>query len=85
MYLSVCQNNIYSENIHRSIFPILVIKFESRNFLCDCRPKKTIDDLLPADAPDDGKDLLRKLVHFNPDKRLTAEQALKHPYVARLV
>ena len=26
---------------------------------------------------------MRQLLHFNPDKRLTAEEALKHPYVAK--
>lgn len=34
-------------------------------------------------VPDDAMDLLKKLLHFNPKKRLTAEQALKHPYVKR--
>lgn len=46
------------------------------------RPRKPIEDLIP-DAPADAIDLLKKLLHFNPDKRLTAEQALKHPYVER--
>ncbi|XP_013413855.1 extracellular signal-regulated kinase 2-like [Lingula anatina] len=46
------------------------------------RPKKPMEDLLP-DAPKDAIDLLKKLLHFNPDKRLTAEEALKHPYVQR--
>ena len=35
------------------------------------------------DASEDSVDLLKKLLRFNPDKRLTAEQALKHPYVRR--
>ncbi|KAG0726256.1 Mitogen-activated protein kinase 15 [Chionoecetes opilio] len=45
-------------------------------------PAKTLRDLL-AGAPTDAIDLLEKLMVFNPDKRLTAEQALRHPYVAR--
>jgi len=43
---------------------------------------KTVEGLFPlADA--DAIDLLQKLLDFNPDKRLTAEEALEHPYVAQ--
>ena len=48
------------------------------------RTPKTLRDLLVG-APPDAIDLLEKLMVFNPDKRLTAEQALRHPYVARCV
>ena len=34
------------------------------------------------DAPADALDLMQKLLQFNPDKRLTAEEALQHPYVS---
>lgn len=47
-----------------------------------CKPKRSLEDVIP-NAPPDGIDLLKKLLQFNPDKRLTAEQALKHPFVAR--
>ena len=33
----------------------------------------------------DGVDLIKKLLKFNPYKRLTACEALKHPYVAKYV
>nr|XP_054771971.1 extracellular signal-regulated kinase 2-like isoform X1 [Lytechinus pictus] len=46
------------------------------------RHKQSIEEVLPG-APADAIDLIRKLLHFNPDKRLTAKQALSHPYVAR--
>lgn len=42
---------------------------------------KRLRDVFPT-ASDDALDLLKNLMHFNPNKRLTAEQALKHPYVA---
>jgi mitogen-activated protein kinase 15 len=44
------------------------------------KPKR-LRDLFPASS-DDALDLLKNLMHFNPSKRLTADQALKHPYVA---
>ena len=44
-------------------------------------PKK-LRDMFPT-ASDDALDLIRNLLHFNPTKRLTAEEALKHPYVAQ--
>ena len=43
-------------------------------------PKQPLRTLLAA-APLEAVDLLEKLLVLNPDKRLTAEQALEHPYV----
>lgn len=43
---------------------------------------KKLRDVFPT-ASDEALDLLKNLMHFNPGKRLTAEQALKHPYVAQ--
>ncbi len=54
---------------------------DCNNGLC-CRPRRSFEEMLP-DVSDDAIDLLKKLTKFNPDKRLTAEQALKHPYVRR--
>ncbi|PVD23664.1 hypothetical protein C0Q70_16937 [Pomacea canaliculata] len=50
--------------------------------LASHRAKRSLDDML-AEAPADGLDLLRRLLHFNPDKRITAEEALKHSFVSR--
>jgi len=44
--------------------------------------QKRLRDIFPT-ASDDALDLLKSLLVFNPNKRLTAEQALKHPYVAQ--
>lgn len=47
------------------------------------RPQVPLQDFLQPSVPPDALDLLKGLLVFNPDKRLTAEQALLHPYVAR--
>ncbi|XP_075271458.1 mitogen-activated protein kinase 15 isoform X1 [Opisthocomus hoazin] len=43
----------------------------------------TFEEILPSSTPLPALDLLKKLLVFNPDKRLTAEEALQHPYVER--
>ncbi|KAM9306042.1 mitogen-activated protein kinase 15 [Gastrophryne carolinensis] len=47
------------------------------------RQKVSLADLLPPSCPPEALDLLSRLLIFNPDKRLTAEEALDHPYVRR--
>ncbi|XP_036777629.2 mitogen-activated protein kinase 15 isoform X3 [Manis pentadactyla] len=47
------------------------------------RPRQTLDALLPPDTPPEALDLLGRLLVFAPDKRLSAAQALQHPYVQR--
>ncbi len=48
------------------------------------RPNTHPDKLrqMYPDTPADALDLMQKLLQFNPQKRLTAEEALQHPYVA---
>ncbi|NXC29245.1 MK15 kinase, partial [Campylorhamphus procurvoides] len=43
----------------------------------------TFEEIFPSSTPLPALDLLKKLLVFNPDKRLTAEEALQHPYVNR--
>ena len=43
---------------------------------------KPLRDLFPA-ASDDALDLLKNLLQFNPSKRLSADEALEHPYVSQ--
>ncbi|XP_053873236.1 mitogen-activated protein kinase 15 isoform X2 [Malaclemys terrapin pileata] len=47
------------------------------------RRRVTIEEILPPSTPPHALDLLKRLLVFNPDKRLTAEEALQHPYVKR--
>ncbi|NXX75762.1 MK15 kinase, partial [Urocolius indicus] len=47
------------------------------------RQRVTFEEIFPPSTPLLALDLLKKLLVFNPDKRLTAEQALQHPYVKR--
>ncbi|KAL2642499.1 hypothetical protein R1flu_010086 [Riccia fluitans] len=43
---------------------------------------KNFSQLFPSASPE-AEDLLHKLLHFNPVKRLTAEEASRHPYLAQ--
>jgi len=45
--------------------------------------QRSLSDLLKPAADDDAIDLIRRLLVFNPHKRLTAEEALRHPYIKR--
>ncbi|XP_077124580.1 mitogen-activated protein kinase 15 [Ranitomeya variabilis] len=49
----------------------------------NARQRVPLLELLPPSCPPDAIDLLTKLLVFNPDRRLTAEEALEHPYVRR--
>ncbi|XP_033199944.1 uncharacterized protein LOC117162156 [Bombus vancouverensis nearcticus] len=44
-------------------------------------PRRSLKDLLP-EVPEKALDLISNLIVFNPNHRLTAVEALEHPYVA---
>ena len=44
----------------------------------DCNPRKPFSRLM--DTPEDFKDLVCGLMNFDPAKRLTAHEALEHPW-----
>ncbi|XP_004940153.4 mitogen-activated protein kinase 15 isoform X2 [Gallus gallus] len=65
---------------------IMVMQSDYRASIIDhmsSRQRVTLEEILPSSTPLPALDLLKKLLVFNPDKRLTAEEALQHPYVKR--
>ena len=46
------------------------------------RSRRSLCQLLPTATPE-ALDLLNKLVHFNPLKRVSASSALEHPFVVQ--
>lgn len=46
----------------------------------DVEPK-TLNEMFPKAKPE-AVDLMKKLLQFSPEKRITADEALKHPFVA---
>lgn len=47
-------------------------------------PRRSLKDLLP-EVPEKALDLISNLIVFNPNHRLTAVEALEHPYVAEYI
>jgi len=45
------------------------------------KPRRALKDLLP-EVSEKALDLISNLIVFNPTQRLTAVEALEHPYVA---
>jgi len=63
-------------------YDLFVLREFKINFIC--RQKKSFENLIP-NANEESLDLLRRLLHFNPDKRVTAEEGLRHPFVVSYV
>lgn len=57
----------------------------AKNFIRNLPQKMgtNLDELFPH-VQDEARDLLTKLLVFNPDKRITADEALKHPFFASI-
>ncbi len=66
------------EDIEAIQSPLAMTMLES---LPPTKPKR-LRDMFPT-ASDDALNLLKQLLQFNPNKRPSAEQVLKHPYVAQ--
>ena len=49
--------------------------------VCFLSSAQKLNEKYPG-APPEAIDLLTQLLHFNPSKRLTVQQALAHPYLA---
>ncbi|KAL7058510.1 hypothetical protein AAHC03_016676 [Spirometra sp. Aus1] len=47
------------------------------------KPLKTLDDIFPTLEPSGPLDFLKRLLVLNPNKRLTAEEALEHNFVQK--
>ncbi|NXC08643.1 MK15 kinase, partial [Orthonyx spaldingii] len=65
---------------------ILALQSEYKASVINCmssRQRVAFEEIFPSSTPLPALDLLKKLLVFNPDKRLTAEEALQHPYVKR--
>ena len=44
---------------------------------------KPVKEWFKNDTPSDAINLITKMLEFNPEKRLTASQILKHPYLSK--
>ncbi|XP_055076043.2 mitogen-activated protein kinase 15 [Misgurnus anguillicaudatus] len=71
---------------HPSTEDVLAIKSEYGASVIQrmlLRPQVPFSEMLQPSVPPDALDLVQRLLVFNPDKRLSADEALQHPYVSK--
>jgi len=67
------QDDLLSLNSPYADTMLQTLQINKRRTLCDIFPQSSTEEL----------DLLAKLIAFNPEKRITAEEALEHPLLAQ--
>lgn len=87
------KSDMWSVGIVMFILLTAMMPFKSENFAGDLEDQKTINDIIATviqyqhkDEPEKTKyknaiNLMRQLLQLNPNKRITAEQALNHPFL----
>lgn len=75
-----CQSFLcFTDLMWRRVFNMLLVHLANQvSFLCLCRqfPSPEWDTVTP-----EAKDLINKMLTINPSKRITAAEALKHPWI----
>ncbi|KAA3675725.1 mitogen-activated protein kinase 15 [Paragonimus westermani] len=69
-------------SISKYVLITVLLSTMKLNHFESCRNRRPLDQLLTK-ADTSAVDLMYRMLHYNPHKRITAMEALKHPYVRR--